>query len=94
MGREWCTASGRGTGGEVDLGGTDTENDTRDPNDTDRETATGTLGTFAKAYKTEFGKDAGTYSSEAFDAANILMKGVEAGNTTRAKLLARRLLQP
>jgi branched-chain amino acid transport system substrate-binding protein len=52
------------------------------------ETATGALGTFAKNYKTEFAKDAGTYSSEAYDAANILMKGIEAGNTTRAKLLA------
>ena len=30
----------------------------------------------------------GTYSSEAFDAANILMNGIKAGNTTRAKLLA------
>jgi branched-chain amino acid transport system substrate-binding protein len=52
------------------------------------ESATGKLGTFAKDYKAEFTKDAGTYSSEAFDATNILMKGIEAGNDTRAKLLA------
>ena len=52
------------------------------------ESATGALGTFAKDYKTEFKQDAGTYSSEAFDAANILMNGIKAGNTTRAKLLA------
>jgi branched-chain amino acid transport system substrate-binding protein len=52
------------------------------------ETATGKLGQFAKDYKAEFNQDAGTYSSEAFDAANILMNGIVAGNTTRAKLLA------
>jgi branched-chain amino acid transport system substrate-binding protein len=49
--------------------------------------AGGDLGTFAKNYKTQIGKDPGTYSSEGFDTANILVKGVEAGNTTRAKLL-------
>lgn len=52
------------------------------------ETASGALGKFAKDYKAAFGSDSGTYSAEAFDAANILIKGVEAGNTTRAKLLA------
>jgi branched-chain amino acid transport system substrate-binding protein len=52
------------------------------------ETAGGALGTFAKNYKKEFSQDAGTYSSEAYDAANILIKGIEAGNDTRAKLLA------
>lgn len=51
------------------------------------ETASGALGTFAKAYKAAFNQDAGTYSSEAYDAANILMAGIKAGNTTRAKLL-------
>jgi branched-chain amino acid transport system substrate-binding protein len=49
--------------------------------------AGGDLGTFAKDYKTQITKDPGTYSSEGFDSANILVKGVEAGNTTRAKLL-------
>lgn len=51
------------------------------------ESAEGKLGAFAKNYKKEFGTDAGTYSSEAYDAANILMNGIAAGNTTRAKLL-------
>jgi branched-chain amino acid transport system substrate-binding protein len=50
--------------------------------------AGGALGTFAKDYKTQISKDPGTYSSEGFDSANILVKGVEAGNTTRAKLLS------
>ena len=49
--------------------------------------AGGNLGTFATNYKAQWSKDAGTYSSEGFDTANILIKGVEAGNTTRAKLL-------
>ena len=52
------------------------------------ESSTGKLGTFTKDYKAEFNQDPGTYSSEAFDAANILMDGIKAGNTTRAKLLA------
>ncbi len=51
-------------------------------------TSPGKLGAFAKAYTKEFGQDPGTYSSEAFDAANILMDGIKAGNTTREKLLA------
>lgn len=51
------------------------------------ETAEGKLGEFAAAYKAEFNQDAGTYSSEAYDAANILMNGILDGNTTRAKLL-------
>ena len=37
--------------------------------------------------RASIGKDPGTYSSEGYDAANIFIKGVEAGNTTRAKLL-------
>jgi branched-chain amino acid transport system substrate-binding protein len=48
----------------------------------------GALGTFSKDYTAAFKQDPGTYSSEAFDAANILMDGIKAGNTTRAKLLA------
>ena len=35
-----------------------------------------------------FTADPCTYSSEAFDAASILMDGIEAGNTTRPKLLS------
>jgi len=49
--------------------------------------AGGDLGKFATNYKTQENKDPGTYSSEGFDTANILIKGVDAGNTTRAKLL-------
>ena len=49
--------------------------------------AGGDLGKFATDYKSQWSKDAGTYSSEGYDTANILIKGVEAGNTTRAKLL-------
>ncbi|MEY2398160.1 MAG: branched-chain amino acid transport system substrate-binding protein [Actinomycetota bacterium] len=52
------------------------------------ESSTGALSTMAKDYKQAFNKDPGTYSSEAFDAANILMNGIKAGNTTRPKLLA------
>ena len=47
----------------------------------------GKIGEFAKAYKTINGTVPGTYSTEAFDAANILLHGIEGGNTTRAKLL-------
>ncbi|GAA1788652.1 branched-chain amino acid ABC transporter substrate-binding protein [Planosporangium flavigriseum] len=43
-------------------------------------------GSFPADYKALSGRDPGTYSAEAYDAANILLKGIEAGNTTRAKL--------
>ncbi|WP_203821952.1 branched-chain amino acid ABC transporter substrate-binding protein [Paractinoplanes ferrugineus] len=43
-------------------------------------------GTFAADYKTATGHEASTYSAEAFDAANILLQGIKAGNTTREKL--------
>lgn len=43
-------------------------------------------GTFAADYKKLTGRDPGTYSAEAYDAANILLKGIEAGNATRAAL--------
>ena len=49
--------------------------------------AAGKLGDFYRAYKTFNGKDPGTYSTEGFDSANILINGIKAGNTTRAKLL-------
>ena len=47
----------------------------------------GAPGDFAKEYKEVIGKDPGTYSSEGYDAANILIKGIEDGNDSRAKLL-------
>lgn len=49
--------------------------------------STGKLGDFYKSYKAVTGKDPGTYSPEAYDVANIFIKGIEAGNTTRAKML-------
>jgi branched-chain amino acid transport system substrate-binding protein len=51
------------------------------------EVSGGKVGEFAKAYKEITNTDPGTYSAEAFDAANILMAGILDGNTTRAKLL-------
>jgi branched-chain amino acid transport system substrate-binding protein len=48
--------------------------------------ATGALGTFANAYKAKFGKNPGTYSTEGYDAATILIKGIEKGDTTRSAL--------
>ena len=49
--------------------------------------STGKLGDFFKSYKAVTSKDPGTYSPEAYDVANIFIKGLEAGNTTRAKML-------
>lgn len=43
-------------------------------------------GDFASEYKAKTNREPGTYSGEAYDAMNILLKGIEAGNTTRAKL--------
>jgi branched-chain amino acid transport system substrate-binding protein len=43
-------------------------------------------GSFAADYKAATGRDPATYSAEAFDAANILLAGIKAGNTTREKL--------
>jgi branched-chain amino acid transport system substrate-binding protein len=52
------------------------------------EESPGALGEFAAAYKeVNDGANPGTYSSEGFDAANILIEGIKAGNTTRADLL-------
>lgn len=50
--------------------------------------AAGKLGEFAKEYKTMNNVDPGTYSSEGYDATNILVEAIEAGNDTREKLLA------
>jgi branched-chain amino acid transport system substrate-binding protein len=49
--------------------------------------STGKLGDFFKSYKAINSKDPGTYSPEAYDVANIFIKGLEAGNTTRAKMV-------
>lgn len=46
----------------------------------------GPVGDFAKAYKALNGVDPGTYSTEGYDAANIMIQGIKAGNTTREKL--------
>jgi branched-chain amino acid transport system substrate-binding protein len=43
-------------------------------------------GSFVKDYKAKWNVDAGTYSDVAFDAANIFLQGIDAGNTTTAKL--------
>ncbi len=43
-------------------------------------------GTFVADYKTKWNVDAGTYSDVAFDAANIFLQGIDAGNTTAAKM--------
>ncbi len=48
----------------------------------------GAPGDFAKKYAEIVKKEPGTYSSEGYDAANILIKGINEGNTTREKLLA------
>jgi len=43
-------------------------------------------GTFVTDFKAKWNRDAGTYSDVAFDAANILLQGIDAGNTTPEKL--------
>lgn len=47
----------------------------------------GALGEFATSYEEIIGNAPGTYSTEAYDAANILIAGIVAGNTDRASLL-------
>lgn len=56
-----------------------------DPNASDAPEAT----EFAEAYRAEYNEDAGIYSSEAWDAANILIAAVKAGgaNATRQSVL-------
>lgn len=39
-------------------------------------------------FKKKMGVSSGVYSVESYDAANILLSGIKAGNTTRAKMLA------
>ena len=43
-------------------------------------------GTFVTDYKTKWNVAAGTYSDVAYDAANIFLAGIDAGNTTTEKL--------
>ncbi|GAA2402341.1 branched chain amino acid ABC transporter substrate-binding protein [Catellatospora methionotrophica] len=43
---------------------------------------------FPVHYRAGFGKDAGTYSAEAYDAASIFLAGFEAGRTTRRDMEA------
>lgn len=45
-------------------------------------------GTFNADFKAAYGRDPGTYSAEGFDAANVFLQGIKAGQTTRSKLLA------
>ncbi len=42
---------------------------------------------FETAYKTAFNMEPGTYSIEGYDAATVLLAGIDAGNQDRAKLL-------
>ena len=51
------------------------------------EDAGGKLGDFAKNYKQLNGAAAGTYSTEGYDAANVLIKGIREGKTERKALL-------
>lgn len=44
-------------------------------------------GTFVADYKTQWGQDAGTYSDVAYDATNMFLGGLDAGNNTTAKML-------
>ncbi len=48
--------------------------------------ASAAKGNFIPSYKAKFGQDAGTYSDVGYDAANIFLKGIDAGNTTRDKM--------
>jgi branched-chain amino acid transport system substrate-binding protein len=50
-------------------------------------TSTGALKDFYDRFKSKVGREPGLYSPEAYDAAKILINGIRAGNTTRAKLL-------
>jgi branched-chain amino acid transport system substrate-binding protein len=49
--------------------------------------APGKLGEFAKAYQAKWNTPPATYSTEGYDAANILISGIKAGKTTRQALL-------
>jgi branched-chain amino acid transport system substrate-binding protein len=45
-----------------------------------------TKGSFAADYKKKYGVDPGTYSGEAYDAATVFLKGIEAGKTSRSDM--------
>jgi branched-chain amino acid transport system substrate-binding protein len=45
-------------------------------------------GGFAEAYRKRFGRPAGTYSTEAYDAANIFLDGILAGRLTRPGMVS------
>jgi branched-chain amino acid transport system substrate-binding protein len=45
-----------------------------------------TAGTFAADYKAAFGEDAGTYSAESFDSAQVFLDGIDAGKTSRSAM--------
>ena len=49
--------------------------------------APGQLGEFAQAYQAKWNTAPGTYSTEGYDSANILIKGLRDGNVTRPALL-------
>lgn len=51
------------------------------------EASPGKLGDFYKSYKALNNVEPGTYSPEAYDVANIFLKGIDAGKTDRAGLL-------
>ncbi len=51
------------------------------------ESSTGKLKDFYTDYKSKLGKEPGLYSPEGYDAANILINGIKAGNDTREKML-------
>jgi branched-chain amino acid transport system substrate-binding protein len=43
-------------------------------------------GSFVADYKAKWNKDVGTYSDVAYDVANIFLKGIDAGNTSKAAM--------
>jgi branched-chain amino acid transport system substrate-binding protein len=45
-------------------------------------------GGFAEKYRTLFGRDPGTNSAEAYDAATVFLRGIEAGELRRAEMAA------
>jgi branched-chain amino acid transport system substrate-binding protein len=51
------------------------------------ESSTGNLKAFYDSFRSKIGKEPGLYSPEAYDATKILIQGIKAGNTDRAKLL-------
>ena len=51
------------------------------------EASTGNLKAFYDSFKSKIGREPGLYSPEGYDATKILIQGIKAGNTDRAKLL-------